>query len=424
MQKIKYKNLQEIKKLYFLLFDTKYKQYKKETNGTTVYSILFQKITFEQLIIEEINHSTINQMDKNIEELKGLKNTIFSSIFLQRAKDMKIIKSNISDIHKIPHDSIDDIINSFYKDLFDYEQGLISNFFRQYIKPVTCYYCNIDYVNTYIVFSYNDLFDFLNNAKNKELEAFFSESISKNIIDYRKKHPINVIIDDKSIQDLINTTNKKSKSLKAGIGNWNQISLYNNYIKKIGIEKVKKLKELLLLNSLSKLKDSMTLDHFLPQSKYPYYSNNLFNFIPSCYTCNSKLKKDKDLFKKYHINYINKLCPASEEFILDKKLKFSITFDKTIDDVKIRVKDTSPQNIGKEYLQILHIQERYNYHKYIAYDFIEKNKKYSKHKIKELSNIINIEEKEIEKDILGVNNESSNNRSFSKLLNDLYTKYR
>lgn len=424
MQKIKYKNLQELKKLYLLLFEINKIDFLKKVSGGTIYSYLFEKITFEQLIINEVDHKIISQMDTNIKKIKKLKNSTFSNIFLQRAKLLKIIKNEITDVKKIPINSINDIIYSFIKDLFDYEQGKISNFFRQYIKPVTCYYCNIDYVNTYTIFSYNDLFELLNNANEKELQCFFSLSISQDIINYRKNYPINIIICDKFIQDLTTCKTKKESNLKAGIGNSNQIYSNKNYIKNIGISKVNELKKLLLSNSLSKLKDSMTLDHFLPQNKYPYYSNNLFNFIPSCYTCNSKLKKTNNLFNPDHINHIKKLCPASDKFILDKKLEFSITFNTSIDDITIEIKDTSINNIAKEYLKILHIQERYNYHKHIASDFIEKNKRYSKHKIKELSNIMNLDEKEVEKDILGVNNENSSNRSFSKLLNDLYNKYR
>lgn len=44
---------------------------------------------------------------------------------------------------------------------------------------------------------------------------------------------------------------------------------------------------------------SPDLDHFYPQSKYPFLATSLFNFIPSCGYCNQKFKKAKDTFSAF-----------------------------------------------------------------------------------------------------------------------------
>lgn len=43
------------------------------------------------------------------------------------------------------------------------------------------------------------------------------------------------------------------------------------------------------------------LDHFYPNSKYPLFAFSLFNFVPSCQICNSRMKgsKDRDILYPY-----------------------------------------------------------------------------------------------------------------------------
>lgn len=42
-----------------------------------------------------------------------------------------------------------------------------------------------------------------------------------------------------------------------------------------------------------KQKNVAALDHFYPQKKFPLYAVSLHNFVPSCYYCNSMIKKDR-----------------------------------------------------------------------------------------------------------------------------------
>lgn len=45
-----------------------------------------------------------------------------------------------------------------------------------------------------------------------------------------------------------------------------------------------------------------TLDHFYPKSIYPHLALTLCNLIPSCYSCNSSLKRDDDFYTKKHLH--------------------------------------------------------------------------------------------------------------------------
>jgi len=45
-----------------------------------------------------------------------------------------------------------------------------------------------------------------------------------------------------------------------------------------------------------------TLDHFYAKSIYPYLGISLYNLVPSCYTCNSALKRDIDFLADNHLH--------------------------------------------------------------------------------------------------------------------------
>jgi len=57
------------------------------------------------------------------------------------------------------------------------------------------------------------------------------------------------------------------------------------------------------------------LDHFYPKSKYPFFALSFFNLVPTCYECNSPLKRVEDT--KEIIN------PFEKDF--DKLAKFTIS---------------------------------------------------------------------------------------------------
>lgn len=48
-------------------------------------------------------------------------------------------------------------------------------------------------------------------------------------------------------------------------------------------------------------KTTADLDHFYIKSKYPYLALSLYNFVPSCQICNSRMKGSEDFFTKPHI---------------------------------------------------------------------------------------------------------------------------
>ncbi len=50
------------------------------------------------------------------------------------------------------------------------------------------------------------------------------------------------------------------------------------------------------------VKSTADLDHFYSKSRFPYLALSLYNFVPSCQICNSRMKGTDDFFSKPHLN--------------------------------------------------------------------------------------------------------------------------
>ncbi len=214
--------------------------------------------------------------------------------------------------------------NKFIKFLFDYtdlQQSKIAPFFEENLNISTCYYCNIDYVNTY--------------------------------------------------------------------------------------------------NTKSGNKNKFTLDHYFDKSTYPYLALSLYNLIPSCYTCNSKLKGT--------IEFAN-LAPSSQKYDFDDKVKFKLKMSDSCKDLDIKNKNDIEINLRENYsndfknfIEKMHLDERYQIHKDIVFDMIQKAELYPESRLKELENLTNIPFQQIKKDIFNLidENEDLSKQPFSKLIIDM-----
>lgn len=117
-------------------------------------------------------------------------------------------------------------------------------------------------------------------------------------------------------------------------------------------------------------KNEFTLDHYYDKSSYPYLALSLYNLIPSCYTCNSKLKKTDTI----------KLAPPNDaSFDFNERVKFKLYLDisckdlhiKSKSDIDIELKENY-SNKYKKYIEVFKLNERYKAHKDIVFEMIEK----------------------------------------------------
>ncbi len=116
------------------------------------------------------------------------------------------------------------------------------------------------------------------------------------------------------------------------------------------------------------------LDHFYPQSKYPFLSTSFFNLQPCCSHCNKTKSEQPASFSLYTNDY-NLLEPFS--FSLDKKsiLRYLLTQN---EEELVILFSSSDSGLKRNHEDLFHISEIYNQHKDIVEEIIWKSKIYNK----------------------------------------------
>lgn len=112
------------------------------------------------------------------------------------------------------------------------------------------------------------------------------------------------------------------------------------------------------------------LDHFYPESKYPYLAISLYNLIPSCYQCNSSIKRSEDPYIR--------AAPHPFEFVEAEvtfrlNTKFSRTSSVT-DDVLITIDTTTPT--AAAHVELFALQARYQWYAPEISDVCERTRKW------------------------------------------------
>jgi len=167
-----------------------------------------------------------------------------------------------------------------------------------------------------------------------------------------------------------------------------------------------------------KFKNGFTLDHYIDKGAYPYLALSLYNLIPSCYTCNSKVKG---------IKKINNISPSSSKFDFDTKVRFktfmqnkNLQIDEERDFALLLKEDFSTDY--QEYIQGFMLDGRYEYHKYKVIEMINKRKEYPDSRIAELAHLTQKTREEVKQDLFGeylFADEDLHKRPLSKLIKDI-----
>ncbi|MCG3694452.1 HNH endonuclease [Aliarcobacter butzleri] len=164
-------------------------------------------------------------------------------------------------------------------------------------------------------------------------------------------------------------------------------------------------------------KNAFTLDHVLEKADYPFLALSLYNLVPSCYVCNSKVKDSKILFDEF--------SPTNKDFDFNERVKFK----SFISNVNLQIEKEQDfyiklienySNKYDEYIKSLNLNDRYDYHKYKVLEMIQKRKEYPDSRIKELSDLTKKTQEEIKQDLFGIYIlEDLHKRPLSKLIKDI-----
>lgn len=368
---------------------------------------------YYNIIKDKINESKINPILKKIDKNFSLEKIIISDFSVLLNIQDKIKKS----AYKKQIENFFIVIkNSKTKSIYDNYQPLISSFFMNNMLGLnSCHYCNIDHVNTIEEhYQFKTRQEFILKAPEEVLLLIkeISYETAKKIISNR-------------------TINNNLNALQSILGKqvyknlfdwWNDSSITNC--------------SNINLNNIIIRKNHFTLDHVLPKNEFPFFSLSIYNLVPSCSSCNSKFKH----MKEFTINEsLAKICPTSHDFIPDDLIKFKINFDvndpdfenkimkiNQIEDVEIKIENIQSLDGINEFLEIFKIKPRYEFHKNISFNLIEKRKQYSDSQIDEIEEIfqengILIDKETFKKQIFGsiIFEKENTNESFEKYKKDI-----
>lgn len=201
---------------------------------------------------------------------------------------------------------------------------------------------------------YENLQNKWKNARKKFKKLQKIDSEVKNII----------IADDKKIAELFKISSSFFRSnIKEELKN---IFNYDSYEKRIGVffdENADKLNiyscnycdsaYAVVYKSQGTKKRTFDIDHFIPKAEYPLFGISLYNFVPSCQVCNSRIKGHQflDFFRLEP--YLNSseftkrflsVLPASDKYKFDSFVHISYIPEIPEDDKNWKYKPLSQKN--------------------------------------------------------------------------------
>lgn len=153
-----------------------------------------------------------------------------------------------------------------------------------------------------------------------------------------------------------------------------------------------------------------TFDHFLSQKDFPFLKLSFYNLIPSCTTCNSRLKNQKEFdFKNFLYPYYDSYNGLATFKLSYKGTDIAGKFDESklikVDDLSIHIATTSKHidklhgdgvDMKKGSLNIFMTEYIYNEsHKDVAYDILDKYRKTTRHHVKSITKLLNAEGKSV-----------------------------
>lgn len=123
-----------------------------------------------------------------------------------------------------------------------------------------------------------------------------------------------------------------------------------------------------------KLKSSADLDHFYNKDKFPLFSLSLYNFVPSCQICNSRLKGTK--VKGIYHPYTQKIDYSDFRFklMIEEDADISLFFGGNVEGLKINVIHNEKY---KNHIETFQLESLYNVHKNIAVEVLLKKQTYN-----------------------------------------------
>lgn len=263
-------------------------------------------------------------------------------------------------------------------------------------KISTCHYCDSAYVNNYEIDTEKDAMFFLNTASDDELKKKLVTDSTNSINTYKSARPYKIRADFDAV----------ASSLRCSPDKYDKV-----------------------FNPSRTIRRHFDVEHVLPKANCPLVGLSLFNFVPSCQVCNSKLKGTRVLGTLGVP--IEKLSPTSPLNDFDRCVKFQLT---PIPGCKLSGHPTkNPESytldldtsIDPDYeyvVNLFKLNERYKYHKMEALHWLEMKYRYTEPRLVMMANALHSPEfsaKSIKQDIFQTVVDKDHHRVFDKLKKDI-----
>ena len=169
------------------------------------------------------------------------------------------------------------------------------------------------------------------------------------------------------------------------------------------------------------IKRQFDLDHFLPKAKCPCVGLSLYNFVPSCQVCNSRIKSNK--MPNVTFDEYEQISPTSSMAKFDDNIIVRLVMRPTgkylLSGRYIYLRARRPY---RQYVDFFKLNERYSFHKPEAERLKRLKARYPKSNIKKIAKLLGYREKEVEEDIFNMSYLREKGRCFEKFTRDLLTK--
>lgn len=190
--------------------------------------------------------------------------------------------------------------------------------------------------------------------------------------------------------------------------------------------------------SIIKVKGSVKLlfdfDHYFDKASYPFLSLSFFNLIPSCSSCNSRIKHSLKFSLNTHLHpYLDSFNDVirfstdilNTNFFFEKSENFSIILKRNYFKKDLSEKDFKK---GVQTIKDFKLKELYNFHKDIVRELVQKHLIYTESYIDDMYNNYNIifeSKADIYKMVLGnyILDSDINKRPLSKLTKDIAEEF-
>lgn len=193
-----------------------------------------------------------------------------------------------------------------------------------------------------------------------EFENLFSTQFKQDFKKEVQKRKKSVHTKAKQIAGILNDI-LGYDAFNIGSGGWNR----HTFISKLDIKVCPYCNRNYITSYIDDDKNVTTADadHYYPKSLYPILQMNLYNMVPSCNVCNSKMKLNKD--KRHLYPYID----------LSECLKFSIGTDKIAElynfaeeDIEITVSPHLEKERAENSKSIFKLDKVYAIHRVVVFD--------------------------------------------------------